>query len=172
VDLISKAAVLDETVTDEQIFGLILEAVVNSPKASEKMIEAIQGYSVATTERDKARETYFKVYDAKYEGFSNVPDWLMERVSKGVQDELLNGPDRENYTAESFTKAVLERTADECAKLCHLPLKTNAAIAAAPAVKPKVRTQPSGTRSEGGSPRQPQAAEPTGQEAEIAELFG
>lgn len=148
VELIAKAALEDEGIDDdaiaEQLTEALLDKLLTHPKVNETMYAAIRG---VRTEEDTTSTLRSKFFEANPE-LTDIPDWAMHKIAQEEQERILNSPDALAMTPAEFTQKVLETTAER-ARTVFGRAKTEPKTGA----KPVVKKQPTGTRSEGGSPR-------------------
>jgi hypothetical protein len=172
VRLISQAALEAEGVTDDTVADAIVERVLAHPRATAAMVDAVMQVRQIQEETASLRDGFFK--DNTH--LADVPPWILEGVTNDIEKQYY-GQGRNN--GKTRAESVREIIADAAVAVGQLTGRTRQAAAsgnqpppAAATARTAARQLPSGVRSEGGSVSTGSKIAPSGQDAELAALFG
>lgn len=166
--LIAKAALEEPDISDEELLAALTPAIkarlMEDGEINSNLAQAV----LTAVEHEKVRtETMRAFYEANPELVEVRQDFLFA-IAKEEQDRILSEIDPETTPAATFTKMVLEATADRAravfGKTKGTPTK--------PAPKEVVKPLPKGVRSEGRSAgRVTPPAEPSPEQKEMMDLL-
>jgi hypothetical protein len=170
VELVSRAAVGDDSVTDETLLSAFAAALAEQPVLRDKIgghaLAELNGELAARQRIDEFRGGFF----SKYPGAKRVKEPILRTIGTEVEARLY--PDLRGPLPREGWEKLMDGIADELRGLGLDPTKgddpTAPAASAAPA---PAREVPRGVRSEGGGGGPAPTAKLTGQAAELADVF-